>query len=292
MNIIEYENYQENKEHGLEDFPYNTYLCSIPLDFEQVPLHWHDEFEIIYIKKGKGQVTVDFRATRVEAGDIIFVRSGQLHAIEQYEKESMEYENIMFSPDLLLSKKDDKRVLEFIDGLITGYIRVPTRFTPVYPYYEDVSKCIDACDEIMKTRPQGFEFYIKSKLYELLFILDNRCKIFDHNVGNKKTLDRMRLVLKYVETHYREQITVADAAKEVGFSESHFMRYFKEAMGTSFIDYLRDYRLTMAARMLQSSEESILQISEETGFSNLSYFNRSFKAKFNVTPSHFRKMGN
>ncbi len=51
MNILEYENYQEKKSHGSESFPYITYPCSIPLDFERVPAHWHDETEIIYIKK-------------------------------------------------------------------------------------------------------------------------------------------------------------------------------------------------------------------------------------------------
>ena len=60
MNILEYENYQEKVLHGNPLFPYITYLCSIPLDFAYVPLHWHDEMEIIYIKKGRGIITVDF----------------------------------------------------------------------------------------------------------------------------------------------------------------------------------------------------------------------------------------
>ena len=51
MNILEYENYHEDKTHVELTFPYNTYLCSIPLDFSGVPLHWHDDMELIYIKK-------------------------------------------------------------------------------------------------------------------------------------------------------------------------------------------------------------------------------------------------
>ena len=60
MNSLEYENLLENKTHADPMFPYNTYLCSIPLDFNSVSLHWHEFMEIIYIKKGKGNVTVDF----------------------------------------------------------------------------------------------------------------------------------------------------------------------------------------------------------------------------------------
>lgn len=65
MQIPEYENYHETKSHSTPDFPYNAYICSIPLDFEKVPLHWHDEVEIIYIKKGRGRVTLDFTSLYV-----------------------------------------------------------------------------------------------------------------------------------------------------------------------------------------------------------------------------------
>ena len=54
MNINEYQNYHETKAHTSTEFPYNTYLCSIPLDFPGVPLHWHDEMELVVIKKGQG----------------------------------------------------------------------------------------------------------------------------------------------------------------------------------------------------------------------------------------------
>ena len=107
MNILEYENYQEKISHGNPLFPYITYLCSIPLDFSYVPIHWHDEMEIIYIKKGHGIITVDFTQYQVSAGTLALIIPGQLHSIEQYENESMEYENIIFHPQILLSKQTD-----------------------------------------------------------------------------------------------------------------------------------------------------------------------------------------
>lgn len=98
MNILEYENYQEKIPHGNPLFPYITYPCSIPLDFSRVPLHWHDEMEIIYIKKGTGAITVDFKSYVVTEGTIALILPGRLHGIEQYMQDSMEYENIIFHP--------------------------------------------------------------------------------------------------------------------------------------------------------------------------------------------------
>lgn len=98
MNIPEYEIYHEHKNHSDSLFPYNTYICSIPLDFNEVTPHWHNEMEIIYIKKGKGTISLDMDMMYVEAGDIIVVIPGQLHGITQLENYSMEYENIIFHP--------------------------------------------------------------------------------------------------------------------------------------------------------------------------------------------------
>ena len=96
MNLTEYQNYHETKSHTNADFPYNTYLCSIPLDFIQVPLHWHEEIEFIVIKKGQGLVSVNLQTREITAGDIVFILPGQLHSIRQKDGCSMEYENILF----------------------------------------------------------------------------------------------------------------------------------------------------------------------------------------------------
>ena len=120
-------------------------------------------------------------------------------------------------------------------------------------------------------------------------MLSSRCHDANRTKNsNRKTLDKMKIILKYIENHYMDKITIAEIASEVQFSESHFMRYFKETMGTTFTDYLKDYRLTMAARLLTTSDSTVLAIAEETGFENLSYFNRSFKKKYALTPRQFR----
>ena len=78
-------------------------------------------------------------------------------------------------------------------------------------------------------------------------------------------------------------------AEACGFSQSHFMTFFTASFGTSFLSYQREYRLNVASRLLLSSSGPVLNIAQETGFDNLSYFNRSFKAMFGVTPRQFRE---
>ena len=288
MNILEYENYHEKKEHTQVDFPYNTYLCTIPLDFKIVPTHWHDEMELIYVKKGSGIITVDFEEYRLEAPALIIILPGQLHSIKQLEKDRMEYENIIFDPHMLISQKSDTTNEYFFKPLLAGKIAIPSVINLDNSNYGEIITPIDACDSINATKPAGYQLYIKSMLFQFFYILDSKCRDFEAKAGNRSNLEKMKTVLKYMENNYADKITIAEIAKLVNFSESHFMRYFKETIGTSFIDYLKDYRLTMAARLLKSSDSQILNIAIDVGFDNLSYFNRSFKAKYGVTPRKYR----
>lgn len=78
--------YQETKQHGSRLFPFNIYPCTIPLDFPAVPLHWHKEMELIYIKKGKGLIQIETKSFEGEPGDIFVVTPGTLHAIHRNTK--------------------------------------------------------------------------------------------------------------------------------------------------------------------------------------------------------------
>ena len=290
MNIIQYENYQEKKEHGQSEFPYITYPCSIPLDFSRVPLHWHDEMEIVYIKKGRGIVSIDFTVYHVKAGDILVIVPGQLHTIEQEESLSMEYENIIFQLGMFTARQGDAGMEEFFAPMLKRTLFVPSYLHPGCDGYEEAAACLDRADALCDKRPKAYQLGVKGQLFQLFFLL------FSRSTGDSstparhdKSLEKTKLILKYIETHYMEKISIKELAEACGFSQSHFMKFFKSAVGEPFTSYLNSYRLTMASRLLLSSSSSILDIAQETGFDNLSYFNRSFKNAFGMTPREFRR---
>ncbi len=291
MNILEYENYQETKSHYSVKFPYNTYLCTIPLDFQIVPAHWHNEMEIIYVKKGLGKVNVDFYEYVVKEGDIIIIIPGQLHSIMQKEDFSMEYENIIFNPELLQSKVPDNSVTDFFMPLMNRKISLPTFINEDFPDYVEVSGILDKIDGICGNFPKGYELAIRAGLLNLFFILFSKYGIEnDRKSTVNKSLEKIKVVIKYIEENYANEISVEDMAEELEISSSHFMKLFKNNMHTSFINYLNEYRLSMAAKLLISSNSNIMDISMECGFNNLSYFNRSFKTQYDVTPRQYREL--
>lgn len=289
MNILEYETTQELKTHGNSNFPFNIYPCSIPLDFSGVPLHWHNDMEIIYVKKGRGTVLADLRPYQVRAGDLVFITPGSLHGLEQYENCSMEYENILFQLSLLMTAMDDLCSEQFFQPLLHGQLALPVLLSPDAPFYSEAVRCLNELDAISGSEDPARILGIKGKLFDLFFLLFRSCPQAAPPRCPTKSLETMKLLLKHVETHYQEKLSISDMAALCGFSGSYFMKFFKQQMGISFIDYLNDYRLMMAARMLRASSDTIAAISEEIGFENLSYFNRLFKRKYGMTPSCYRK---
>ena len=291
MNLNEYQNYHETKSHTVSEFPYNTYLCSIPLDFTLVPLHWHAELEIVLIKKGAGLISVDFDKRTVSSGDIVFIRPGQLHSIEQYSTRVMEYENIILKPELLISGETDLCARQFITPLMKGELRCAAFLTPAVPGYPEISDCISHIDYLCERQPNGYQLAVKGFLFQLLFLLiSHQQKKSAIPALQTKSLEKIKTILKYVEEHYDEHITIDDMAALTFYSKSHFMKFFKAHMGTGFIEYLNDYRLTIAERLLRTSDASVLEIAEKSGFDNLSYFNRIFKRKYGQSPGKQRRL--
>ena len=293
MNLNEYQNYHEMKTHTAAEFPYNTYLCSIPMDFPSVPLHWHTELELIVIQKGRGLVSADLERRPVTAGDIVFIRPGQLHSIEQEPGCAMEYENIIMKPELLMSGSTDLCAMRYLTPLINGVIPSENFLTSGLSYYAEAAECIRRIDLLCDARPYGYQLAVKGWLFRFFFILvTNRAPERATSAAREKSLEKIKAVLKYVEEHYSEPISVEDMASLTYYSKSHFLKFFKAQMGKGFTEYLNDYRLTMAERLLKTCDAPVTEIAQQSGFDNLSYFSRIFKRKFGVTPGKMRARPN
>ena len=84
------------------------------------------------------------------------------------------------------------------------------------------------------------------------------------------------------------EITLDDVCSALGVSNSYFSSIFKKEMGKSFISYLTDYRMDIAAEMILNTDEKSYTIAEKVGYLDANYFSYVFKKKFGVSPSKYR----
>ena len=147
--------------------------------------------------------------------------------------------------------------------------------------------CLRELEDANRAKRPGYELLVKGALLRFLALLIAQGR----QCLSTETADTQRLktVLQWLSAHYAEPLRVADAAGVCSFSASHFMRWFRQMTGQSFIAFLNEYRLNTAAEALRTTDETVLTIASRCGFENLSYFNRAFKAHFGMTPRDYRK---
>ncbi|MDO5403666.1 MAG: AraC family transcriptional regulator [Eubacteriales bacterium] len=302
MNTLEYENFHEVKDHYENEFSYNTYLCSIPLDFPKVVLHWHNEMELIYVKRGCASISIDMQDYTVHAGSIAIILPAQLHGIMQNPSHTdtpLEYENIIFNLNMLIPAQGDDMTKNFFKKLLDVQYSSPAIISPNSEPARSAIAAIDRADKVCSSFPSQYNLSVRSCLYDFFFHLNplivkrgsndrlNKASSYGMHVFNEN-LERIKTITKYIELNYHEPITIEKMADTCNISRSHFMKFFKNYMGTSFVNYLNDYRLLMAVRMLETSDAAITDIAGKCGFDNISYFNRIFKKKYHMTPRQIR----
>ena len=108
------------------------------------------------------------------------------------------------------------------------------------------------------------------------------------SLQNEVDSDRINGVFSYVMQHYQQEINLSDIAKRANMSESAFSRYFKKRTRRTFSNFITEIRLEHACKLLVEDKMSISAIAMESGFNNLSNFNRQFKMVKNTTPLAYR----
>jgi len=103
-----------------------------------------------------------------------------------------------------------------------------------------------------------------------------------------KNQNRVSRLMKYIQQNFREDLTIEQAASVAGLQLHSFCRFFKNLTHHTFSDFLNEVRIAFACQLLQQTDLPITQVAFESGYSNVSYFNRSFRKIHRLTPREFR----
>ena len=135
--------------------------------------------------------------------------------------------------------------------------------------------------------------FIGESRENLAEISDEWQKIYDTVKENPPETEDLhpsiKLALKYIEAHYREEISQSDVAEAVYLNPSYFSTLFKKSLGKGFSDYLTELRIGRVKARLAKSSEKIKDISESEGFNDYQYFVKVFKKLTDFTPSQYRQ---
>ena len=284
--------YQETKVHGRQAFPYAVYMGLVPEYLSGFPLHWHEEMEIIYVREGAVGVSVRNNEYTVRGGELVLLHPQTIHAIKQVDDCRGLYYNILFRLSMLSGGGDDVCRDKYLEPICRRQLLMPEFVGSGHPLNARLTPLLRPLLTDPERQCVQDELLIKARLLEILHHLLPYCEQSDKSSAYEDVIyDKLKQSLEYIEQNYADNITVARMAAVSNYSASHFAKLFRQLTGDSLTQYLKNYRLEIAANRLLNEKTRISEIAVACGFSNLSYFSRAFYEKYRVTPSEFRRNG-
>ncbi|MET7001587.1 AraC family transcriptional regulator [Chitinophaga defluvii] len=255
------------------------------------PYHFHDLYELILIKKSYGKLYAAKKIINFQDNDVYLFGPDFAHCfyneksfIEKGEKAHAIA--IFFKKDFLGEGFFENAKYVKVNELL-GKSTSGLHLTKTTPVIQELFSNI--------TKQRGLD-----ELITFLTLLSQISQLPQSSLGvinetqfvtkfTNKDSARLEPVINYVMENFREEVDSKTAAKLAHLSESAFCRYFKGRMEQTFSQFVNHVRVAHATNLLLTEEWDILRIYFESGFKNLSYFNRQFRHFTGQSPKEYRR---
>ena len=277
---------KENKPHGTKDDPFSTYHIENAGRSFQIPVHWHDEFEIIYVRSGFLTVSISGESYIGKTGEAFVVSPGNLHLMGS-QTGTVDYYTFLFPLKYISFRTDDMLDEKLLEPLNSGHLMI-------CPRVKDTAKelCEQLIDIYMAENDETeskITAQIKTKIILLQFILEMWKKgfVIENDTSGRNTVEKE--MVSYIQQNFTGKISLREFGEQFHLSEKYISRYFKEHFHITLSQYVTYLRLEHAKQLLQDTDIPVTDVAMQSGYQNVSYFIRSFQKAYAVSPLKYRK---
>ena len=249
--------------------PHNSvgnHTCDLTIyDYLDFGLHFHKNYEFIYVISGTVRCEASKRQRLLRAGDFALCMSNEIHSIRTIDAGQIWIG--VFSEDFIgefVKYRKDRMSADFT-----------FRCAPPLSDY--------IMENLIKTKIDSV-FVIKSCLYALCNEYLRENPLID---TDDKTSSLIGNIVEYVSSNYKSGITLASAAEALGYEYCYFSKIFNRLFSMSFKEYVNTYRYNEACNLLLNSDMTITEIAHESGFQSIRSFNDSFKRRAGTSPREY-----
>lgn len=280
---------KENAVHGTVEFPMATYNWEGESRYP-VPLHWHGETEIIYLKEGCFHLTIGVKKESIAAPALVFIPSGEIHTILL--EEGQQEKAVVFDLGMLNFEQYDGIQYKVISPLIDKKISLPSVVQASHDCWNELESLYLDVYNFGDKKTLGSYLRVKARLYEMLAVLYEN-ELLEHMESLKKDdaerIKVMKNVLTFLHDNFTIQLKVEEIAAVAGMNPQYFCRYFKKITGKTVMEYVNEVRIDHACQDLHQTDDKIIDIAMKNGYDNIGYFIRRFQQSRQMTPSEYRK---
>jgi AraC-like DNA-binding protein len=251
------------------------------------PYHFHPELELTFIEQSAGKRFVGRQVAPFEAGDLVLLGENVPHCW-------LNTEGGDFAKSIVIQFKADFVGQSFLD--IPEMTAINHLFKKAQSGILIKGKTRDAVAEKMFFKPDQHPFQNLLQLFDILhtIAISNEIELIDPQFSTTALspvdTERFQKVYAYIITHYTQDIDLETIAAVAHLTPTAFCRYFKKMTRKTLVDVITEFRIKHACQLLASTEKSVSDICFESGFGNISYFNKQFKNALGYSPLNYRKL--
>ncbi len=248
--------------------------------------HYHPEMELVFVNGGSGKRQIGSHVSYYSDGDLVLIGSNLPHCGFTNEQTGNKNEIVIQLP---------------ADFLGSDFLKVPELKNIQQLFNRAKAGIAFGKETIKRIAPIIDEMGNRSyfdRLLRMIRILNDLGQSDEYTILNAEGFalemqvqdnDRINVVFNYVKDHFQEPIQLDTISSMVSMTTPSFCRYFKKITNKTFTNFVNDYRLVHASKLLSENTKSITEISYESGFNNFSHFNKSFKAFTGKSASQYRQ---
>lgn len=251
----------------------------------EAKMHRHEAWELYYVTHGCGTRMTGDTLMSFSEGDVVLIPPSMAHYWE-YNPESANTDGEIAYLMVAFSR-------EFIDKCTASFPEIRRHlFGMVLPeealkYGKESAEVIKCSLWKMTELDDIGQLCEMLRLLPFIFTTDDRSMI-GKPVKIERDIRRIQQVAAYVMAHYSHHITLDEIASHIGMNRSAFCIFFKRNKGMSFSQFVTQYRLSTACKLLRDTKKQVAEVCFAVGFNDLPHFSRVFKKHYGMSPTQFR----
>ena len=263
-------NYREEKIDVLSKNKIRAFKNTVEKPCVMAQSHWHDLYEILFIKEGYGEQQINSRKFNFTPDTCIVIRPGDIHSTVATSQNGCDIEVLQFIPEYLGERE------HLLSGLPSSVIEAET---------EEIASLLDCVKRYADSEGADGELILSGAMHMLCGKLLKHCRTSDFTV---KTTPFIHTVCQYLRSD--NDLRLESVSRHFGYSAEHFSRKFHLELGIPYKQYCEKIRQKAILRALDDDGISLTQIAENLGYSDTSSFVRAFRRIHGITPGAYRRL--
>lgn len=279
---------KELAERGNNAFPIACYHDLLYRN--EVPWHWHDELEYAVVTAGNPRFLFENSRERLSVGDGIFINAKVLHAVNDEENGVAELHSAVFHPRIVGGDMDSIFWINLINPIVKNASLPYVVLKKETVWENEVLNGMEAVWQAVVNEIDDYENFVRYELSKCMRQIIRNCSEHEIRLSEQELINtkRIRLMLEFIEENYMYDLNLDEIANSAALSKSACLRCFKQTIGDTPIQHLKNLRLMKSAELLETTRKTVREIALEVGFSDVSYFTLLFRKKYHRTPKQYR----